>query len=410
MASLFNNSLIFMTTRFSYLFKRWLDGSSTPDEEKELWGLSLEETNQESLRFEMEKAWNATEEKEGLPAFEEAGLLRKMNVDGRRGMLQLSNKWRWKNIAVAASIILVIGLTGSLFMLNKSDDKTKTASELPVKQLDVEAPETIRATITTADGSRIYLDSVGIGQLAVQGNMKLMKLANGQIAYETAGSGKALTEIKYNTVVNPRGSKVIKMTLSDGTNFWLNAGSSVTYPIAFIGSERKVTITGEAYFEVAHDAGKSFYVSKGEVSVQVLGTHFNVNAYNDEDAIRVTLLEGSVKVKSGLKDQRNEVVIKPGEQAVANTNSGIIIMKDVDVEQVLSWKNGWFEFENASPEAILRQASRWYDLEIRYLTNVTDKRFGGRISRDLPLSALMNLLEQNGMHLRLEGRVLTVIP
>ena len=184
----------------------------------------------------------------------------------------------------AASIILLLS-TGTYFLVfNKSEKSTEIVKK--VLPNDVKAPETNRASITLANGQKVYLDSAVNGTLAMQGNVKLIKLANGQIAYQTT-SGETIIEIKHNTLENPRGSKVIDMTLTDGSKVWLNAGSSLTYPVAFAGKERKVSITGEAYFEVAHNTAMPFKVSKDEMEVTVLGTHFNVNTYEDDTMARL---------------------------------------------------------------------------------------------------------------------------
>jgi ferric-dicitrate binding protein FerR (iron transport regulator) len=246
---------------------------------------------------------------------------------------------------------------------------------------------------------------VGNGTLATQGNIKVVKLDNGQIAYQTA-SGDASTplSVTYNTLNNPRGSKVIDMQLSDGSHVWLNAGSSLTYPVAFVGNERKVQITGEAYFEVAHDASKPFVVSKGVTSVEVLGTHFNVNAYDDEDALRITLLEGSVKVAS----KGNLKVIKPGEQAVVA--NGINVNKDVNVEQVMAWKNGMFKFNNTNMKQIMREIARWYDVDVEYQGDFSDLNFGGFVSRQANISELLKRFSATEqVHFKVEGRKIIVM-
>ncbi|HXS54891.1 MAG TPA: FecR domain-containing protein, partial [Hanamia sp.] len=192
----------------------------------------------------------------------------------------------------------------------------------------------------------------------------------------------------------------------DGSKVWLNAESSLTFPVAFPGEERKVEITGEAYFEVAHDANKKFIVTKGTTTVQVLGTHFNVNAYDDENSIKVTLLEGSVKVEN----VNNKVIIKPGEQAQVGKDNGIKVVNDLDIQQVIAWQKGLFEFNHADLASIMRQVSRWYDVEVIYDGKITEGKFGGGLSKSLPLSAVLKLMEANGVKFQLEGKVLKVIP
>jgi ferric-dicitrate binding protein FerR (iron transport regulator) len=243
---------------------------------------------------------------------------------------------------------------------------------------------------------------VGGGTLAVQNEVQVMKTAEGKVVY-TGATTKG--ELVYNTLFNPRGSKVVDMQLSDGSHVWLNAGSSLTYPVAFVGNERKVTIKGEAYFEVAHDDSKPFVVSKDDVSVTVLGTHFNVNAYDDEDALKVTLLEGSVRVASN----GNLKVIKPGEQAIAASGK-LQVASDVDLNEVMAWKNGIFKFKDATIESVMRQIARWYDVEVSYEGKVTN-HFIATIPRNVSAANAFKILEQTGgVNFKIEGNKVMVTP
>lgn len=304
-------------------------------------------------------------------------------------------KWYW----AAASIIIILGL-GVFFYINHNSEQAKMTAELPK---DVQAPTSNRAMITLADGSRVYLDSVGNGQLAQLGNVKLIKLANGQVAYQTV-DGQIMQELQYNTLSNPRGSQVIDISLSDGTKVWLNAGSSITYPVAFVGDERKVELTGEGYFEVAKDQSKRFIVTANGTTTEVLGTHFNVNAYNDEVGIKVTLLEGSIKTGIG----EESAIIKPGQQAAITSK---VQVERVDVDQIMAWKNGKFDFgEGASLKDVMRQVARWYDVEVEYKDN-SNEMFGGTVTRQANLSALLERLELTGkVKFRIEGRKIVVNP
>lgn len=313
-------------------------------------------------------------------------------------------------IAAAASILLIIAL-GVVFVIGNRDKDNVTANRDAGsgKQTDVKAPETNRAMITLANGQKVYLDSADNGTLATQGNINVIKTADGKIVYDavTLSRVEGPTAVAFNTLTNPRGSKVIDMTLADGSRVWLNAGSSVTYPVAFVGKERKVNITGEAYFEVAHNARKPFYVSKGDVSVQVLGTHFNVNAYDDEAEIKVTLLEGSVKVSKGT----GSTLIKPGEQASIShpsQKSTKIPVQTVDVEQVMAWKNGLFYFDKADIKTIMKEVSRWYDVEVIYSTEVKEL-FRLKTSRNTSVSNIFKILEEiGGVHLEVDGKKIIV--
>lgn len=296
---------------------------------------------------------------------------------------------------VAAAAAILIGLIATCFFVYQTVSRKKTMAI----NTTIPAPQTSRALIRLADGSEVYLDSIAKGQLvAMQDNVKLVRSANGQIVYETTGS-EAAGEMKYNTLSNPRGSKVIDFILSDGSHIWLNAGSSVTYPVAFTGNERKVQMNGEIYFEVAPDKEKPFRVIKGETTVEVLGTHFNVNAYDDEAAIKVTLLEGAVNV--------NSIRISPGQQAQVSNN--IKVVDNVDTEQVIIWKNGWFQFNSLPVDAIMREISRWYDVDVEYTIQPGQKRFSGILSRNSNVSDVLKIMEQANIHFKIEGRKIKVI-
>jgi ferric-dicitrate binding protein FerR (iron transport regulator) len=310
--------------------------------------------------------------------------------------ISVLRKWGW----AAASILLLLGI-GSYFLLTKKEKQPTIAVNTPT---DIAAPTGNRAMITLADGTKVFLDSVGKGQLAQQGSIKLIKLANGKIAYQPLGDGRDQS-VAYNTLSNPRGSKVIDMQLSDGSHVWLNAGSAITYPVAFIGNDRSVELEGEGYFEVAKDAKRKFIVTANGVNTEVLGTHFNVNAFKDDGQhIKITLLEGSVKINNG----NATGLLKPGQQAlVANE---VKIVSDVDLHLVMAWKNGYFQFDKASLQNVMQQVSRWYDVDVVYEGYNQPREFAGEIQRDLSLSEVLKILEKNKVHFRIEGKELRVMP
>ncbi len=286
----------------------------------------------------------------------------------------------------AAAAVLLLSVTGYMVYNYSTREKENTSAQNPTPA-DVAPPVASRAAIKLADGSTIYLDQIQNGQLAQQEEVKLVKRANGEIVYENekGGSGGRLI---YNTLTNPKGSQVAAMQLSDGTKIWLNAGSSLTYPVTFAADVRKVTITGEAFFEVAHQSNKPFTINSGSAAITVLGTQFNVNAYGDEEDIKVTLLEGSVKVSGGESDDSR--VLKPGQQA--RIASGIRVMDEVDIEETIAWKDGKFRFSGADIETIMRQVSRWYDVEIEYEGKIPGTISGGT-SRFVNVSKLLQVLE-----------------
>ncbi|MBL7760966.1 MAG: FecR domain-containing protein [Sediminibacterium sp.] len=307
----------------------------------------------------------------------------------------LFRRIRW---AAAAAILLVAG-TAAYFLLQPKQPAGTTAAPIAA----VKAPEKNRAMITLENGKTIYLDSANNGQLAAMGAVKLVKLANGQIRY----SGEAAA-IAYHTLTNPRGSQPINMTLSDGSRVWLNAASSITYPIAFVaGQTRKVNMTGEAYFEVAHDAARPFYVLHNGMDIKVLGTHFNVNAYDNEAAYKVTLLEGAVEVQK----LSGRLRLKPGQQA--QVNQTVTLETSVDLEQVMAWKNGATYFTNADLGVVLRELERWYDIHAEVKGSLGNKRFYLDAPRSASLQdVLKSILEDNQLRYTYDAtkRTLTVHP
>jgi transmembrane sensor len=328
-------------------------------------------------------------------------------------------QYNWKRFVAAAAVILVLALAG-YFIYTGRQQKTEIAKGIVPK--DIPAPGTTRAVITLADGRQVYLDSAGNGTLAVQNNVKVVRTADGRIAYQSEGEASqqggnegslgGSEGISYNTLTNPRGSRVIDMQLSDGSHVWLNAGSSLKYPVAFVAKERKVEITGEAYFEVAHNASKPFKVAlPGEVGeVEVLGTHFNINAYDDEDALKVTLLEGSVKLSvSPTKKIKSSAILKPGEQGqLQTTNYKLQTIHVEDMDEVMAWKNGRFSFNGSDLQIIMRQVARWYDVDIVYQDNINEKFFA-EMPRDTRASDVLKALQLTGkVHFKIEGKKIIV--
>jgi transmembrane sensor len=319
-------------------------------------------------------------------------------------------KMRW--LRVAAAIIILISI--SAYFFNRST-KNEIVKIEPVQELKKDVlpkndvlPGGNKAILTLANGSQIVLDSAANGILAQQGNT-VIKLTNGQVVYK--GAGNQSNEVLYNTMGTPRGGQY-RLILPDGSMVWLNAVSSIRFPTAFTGKERKVEITGEAYFEIAKDISRPFRVlvtppSGNEgMEVVVLGTHFNINAYKDEPTINTTLLEGSVKVTKGT----SLTIIKPGQQTQLN-NSGVIrVIPDADVAEAVAWKDGRFEFKDADLKTILRQVMRWYDVDVEYQGNIPDRYFTAAISRDKTLSVVLKILKLSDIDFKLEGKKLTVTP
>lgn len=317
----------------------------------------------------------------------------------------LFRKW-W---AAAAILLLIAG--GALVRIKQDQKTTQTAVVEPV---DV-APGKAGAILTLADGTQVVLDSLGSGFIATQNGTQVV-LQNGRLTYDAAGT---LNEnVAYNTMTTPKGRQ-FELLLPDGTKVWLNAASSIQYPIAFHGKERRVIVTGEAYFEVAKDPKKPFIVDLNkQVAVEVLGTHFNVNGYQDDGATIATLLEGSVRVTTGDQLHGQEVsrdgppghqeyMLVPGQQAIVNQPGGSrnrVQIKPADLDKVMAWKNGFFNFEGASIREVMKQLERWYDITVVFEKGIPDIIFFGEMSRNVNLNELIAILNEMklGVQIRLD--------
>jgi transmembrane sensor len=307
-------------------------------------------------------------------------------------------RWAWQ--AAAAVIILIAGM-GSYHFL--SAPHTPEIAETKAVAIQDIAPGGNRAVLQLANGTKIILDSARSGRLAQQGNANIVKLEGGKLAY--SASNEHTTEVLYNSLSTPRGGQY-QLTLPDGTRVWLDAESSIRYPTAFTGTERKVEIRGQAYFEVAKNEKMPFIVRAGQTTTTVLGTSFNINAYPDEKTVNTTLLEGLVKFSSGDDAQ----LLRPGQQAVVNNMTGSLTVRNGDTYQAVAWKNGQFYFEDMDLHSIMRLISRWYDVDIEFQSNFDGVRFGGGISRQLNLSNVRRLLDKSGVHTKLEEKKLIVLP
>jgi transmembrane sensor len=314
-------------------------------------------------------------------------------------------------MTAAAVVLLLIGLT----RLWRSYRPIQ-ADTAPVV---VVAPGGNKAVLTLAGGKKIILDSAAAGILAEQGNTHVQKLGDGKLAYKVgdeggvrgdnvANAGKAGSAVTglYNTLTTPRGGQY-QLVLPDGTKVWLNAASSLTYPTAFTGNSRTVEMTGEAYFEVAHDRKRPFMVRVGGQMIEDIGTQFNVNAYTDEPAQVTTLLEGAVKVGGRL--------LRPGEKATVTgataTGAGDIQVTRGDPNQAVAWKNGLFDFTDVGLQTVMRQLSRWYNVDVTYEGNIPPRQFTGMIGRSLTLDQVLKGLAKERVHYQIEkGNRLIITP
>jgi transmembrane sensor len=405
------------------LFQKYINNECSPDEVDQLMEF-LEEHGNEALIQELINTQLAAGTES--PGYTDA-LLQQQLENQLQVILQRINQpqpakvrpLRWIKIAAAAVVILSMG--GAVWWLNRSP-KVETAKQTSKPGKDI-LPGGNNAVLTLANGSTIVLNDAANGQLAREGNVQVTKQRNGQLVYKVIATANA--PITYNTLSTPKGGQY-QLVLPDGSQVWLNAASSVRFPTSFSGTERIVTITGEAYFEVVHNNKKPFIVElppNGNVAggrVEVLGTHFNVNAYDDESSIRTTLLEGSVKVSSGPSYAKapageaignNTVILKPGEQVSISQTSELSQPIPAQTDEVMAWKNGLFQFENTDIKTIMRQLCRWYNVEVEYkTTTLQNEPLFIEISRNKNLSDVLKLISlTSGVQVKLEGKKIIVL-
>jgi len=309
----------------------------------------------------------------------------------------------WQKIAVAASFVGVLLFTS--LWLNRN--QTSNHRQLVTVKNDI-TPGENKAILTLADGRKVMLDSVANGQIANESGITVTKTQAGLLAYAgiSTPTGSAPNQhVAYNMIETPYGGQY-QVVLPDGSRVWLNAASSIRFPAAFTTLERKVEITGEVYFEVAKDAQKPFRVVSNKQTVEVLGTHFNVKGYSNDPSVITTLLEGSVKVTT----QNNiHKILTPGQRSILH--AGSLSVEKANTEEAVAWKNGYFRFNDEKIESIMRQLSRWYNIEVSYEGPVSYEEFNGRISRARNISQVLKMLEQTkGVHFKITERKVTVMP
>lgn len=382
---------------FFRLLDKYREGSASPAEKAlvEAYYRRLEMAGQTELSPEEENAL-----KETIYAQVAAGIRHQ-----EAKVIQVKQK-RFLWTAAAALVLLALGAGSYYLFFNTKPAGQQQAPLAQEKPCDL-PPARQTATLTLADGKTIVLDSSS-GTISTQGGVTVINMS-GLLSYASAQKAATASQPVYNTVTTARGNQY-QLVLADGSKVWLNSASSLRFPTVFTGPSREVELNGEGYFEVEDDPSQPFIVTMGTGGrVEVLGTHFNVNCYHDEESVRTTLLEGKVRVVNRESAIGSEsAVLKPGEQAILTHDSRLTIAVTADVSAVTAWKNGWFEFEHTDLKTIMRQISRWYDVDIVYAQMPGNEKFGGRISRKENLSTILKALESEELQFRLEGKKLII--
>lgn len=381
------------TTRLHYLLDQYITGRHTPEELTEFWGLIDRLEDADPIKEQIMAWWHDEEGADKLTANVDPARVLERILGDRQLAKQPVHRIHFLRMAwfrYAAMILLAVGV--SVYFYYYQDPALPQQEKATVQQeirLDDVAPGFDKAILTLSNGKQVALDETNTTVIS-DGGVVINK-DKGELVY-----GKT-NIVAYNTMTTPRGGQY-RLTLPDGTQIWLNAASSITYPTAFVGEERKVEISGEVYFEVAKNAAMPFKVKLRDGSeIRVLGTHFNVNTYADEPSVRTTLLEGSVMIN-------NNVVLQPG-QAYSNGK-----VTEADTEAAVAWKNGVFIFNKDNLASVMRQLSRWYDVEVEYQGNLLSRTFSGKIKRDLGLLDLLDGLKSTDVHFKIEGKKLIVTP
>jgi len=380
---------------FLILYEKNLSGKCTPEEKQ------LLEAYQDEISMPDDK-WNAQfGNKKRIRQILKANIRQTLYHDQSA---HVSNKRLYLKIAAAA----IIFFTAGILVLKQQSTKMKVnyALKNPATRI---VPGGNKAYLTTANGAVITLNGLKNGNLLSQGGIQINKVKDGLLKYGkkvAANTTAPVTNVIYNTITVPRGGQY-QLVLADGTKVWLNSASTMKFPVAFNGKDRQVELSGEAYFEVVKNPSQPFKVVVNGITVQDLGTHFNVMGYSDDKEVKTSLLEGSVK----LSGNKATAILKPGEQGALNDQQNAFKIEEVDMDNVVAWKNGLFAFNDEDIQTIMKRISRWYDVDVVFSQQLKRKNFGGTISRFSDVSQVLKDLELTGsIHFKVEGRRITVMP
>ena len=372
------------------LFEKIESGSATPEE--------LAQYNQLYMQFQKVEDWDTLTmgEKQEVEKQMYAKIAEAIEVPSK-----ITRSYSF--FKYVAAILVVISIGVYFYKLNNSVVTNEHISKLV--DVNDRAPGGNKATLTLANGTKISLADANNGDLVKRSNLSIVKAADGQLVYKVSGAEKRSTNAaaEYNSITTPNGGQY-QILLSDGSKVWLNDASSLKFPTVFAGQERKVEVTGEAYFEVSENKKMPFTVMANGTKVVVLGTHFNVMAYEDEKLVKTTLIQGAVKLIHG----DAVAFLKPGQEGTIAKTEDVYKVTQANIPLAMAWKNGYFLLDNSSLPQLMRQISRWYDVDVIYATNLKEHEFVGEVSRKYSLMKILKILELSDITFKLEGRTLTV--
>lgn len=401
------------------LLHKYLKGELSSDEKARLDAWVSQSAINESIFMEVTNKDKVTSEVlDYYHLLQQIEKIRKRHAAERTRVIDMfSKKTVWPRYVAAASVILFITIGGYIYFGKERSQQVATTPATSTSPTNGIPPASNKAILTLANGSQIVLNTADNGVIALEGKTSIHKKQDGQLEYNANTTGQS--SLAYNMVTTPRGGKY-QLILPDGSKVWLNAASSLRFPIAFTGNERKVELTGEAYFEIASlplttsgGGGKRkmpFIVTVNGSEVEVLGTHFNINAYSDELQLRTTLLEGSVKVTPSGSIQSK--ILKPGQQAILNTKaSDISVVNKENPDLAIAWMKGRFAFESITFKSMMQELARWYDVQVVYEGDIPVKTITGEVDRTIPLTELLPMLgEMGNIGFKVEGRTVKVMP
>jgi ferric-dicitrate binding protein FerR (iron transport regulator) len=388
--------------RLKYLFEKYFEKTANSEERIELTDLISVEGNKDYVMQLFADLWEKYRGDGIVVSAEKAdemlqNILEKNSSSNIVIPITRQKNLNWRRVAAAAAIFLFIAANG--YWLSTSNNKPSKQNPVAKIHANDVNPGSFKARLILADGSNIIIDTAAFGQLAKQGNTIVIN-RDGQLIYKHTNGDQSIV---YNTIATNKG-ETYSFTLADGSKVWLNSESSVYFPVTFPGKERRINITGEVFVKVAKNSEQPFIVSANGMEVLALGTEFNINSYSNEKNSKTTLIEGMVKVSNGSVN----TILKARQQTELYSNGKLSVPKEVNTDEIVAWKEGLFHFESSDLPTILREFARWYDVEVIYEGPVRNRHYFGIIKRSSTLKSVLELLQDNNILFRIEGKKLIV--